>query len=206
MTTPPKLKILVLHGLVQTAETVAMNTLPLRETLEDIAELDYADGPENPGNSSRPWWDRGTNRWELTVRYWSEVLSKKQYDGIIGLSQGSAMAAVLVTMIRNPDKFPGFSAGLPQPLKFGIFCSGFISMYGDNGHVHFVDIPEDLPTLHTLDPNDTIVPPSSTQDLADRCKRRILLEHDEGHRIPVLGDYPQIMKDFILNSVSISEQ
>ena len=83
---------------------MAANTTRLREALDDIAVLDYAEGPENPGYLARPWWSQGTNRWELTVEYWSETLSKNRYDGIIGLSQGSAMAAVLITMVRSSEK------------------------------------------------------------------------------------------------------
>lgn len=68
-----KLKILVLHGQVQTASTVAHNTRPLREALSDIADVFYAEGPAVEGNEmgSRPWWvwqgDRGTDRWNDTV-------------------------------------------------------------------------------------------------------------------------------------------
>jgi predicted esterase len=81
------------------------------------------------GSSSRPWWIldsylehdmRAANRWDdvvrfpfrrpccggdhradrdIQVRWWSEELSKNQYDGIIGLSQGAAMAALLVSMV-----------------------------------------------------------------------------------------------------------
>ncbi len=33
------------------------------------------------------------------VEYFSALLSAKQYDGIIGLSQGAAMTALLVSMV-----------------------------------------------------------------------------------------------------------
>jgi len=35
------------------------------------------------------------------VQWWSEELSKNQYDGIIGLSQGAAMTALLLSMVRG---------------------------------------------------------------------------------------------------------
>jgi hypothetical protein len=85
--------------LVQTAETVAYNTTRLREALQDVADFYYADGPENPGTSARPWWYRETDRFPLSVKYWSQLLSEKQFDGIVGLSQGSAMTAILITMV-----------------------------------------------------------------------------------------------------------
>ena len=33
------------------------------------------------------------------MRWWSEELSTNQYDGIIGLSQGAAMTALLISMV-----------------------------------------------------------------------------------------------------------
>ena len=39
------------------------------------------------------------------VKYWSEELSKNSYDGIIGLSQGSAMTALLLSMASVPHFF-----------------------------------------------------------------------------------------------------
>jgi hypothetical protein len=45
---------------------------------------------------------------DIQVIWWSEELSKNQYDGIIGLSQGAAMAALLVSMVSLylvPDLF-----------------------------------------------------------------------------------------------------
>ncbi|KAJ7595730.1 serine hydrolase FSH [Mycena floridula] len=176
-----KLNLLVLHGFVQTADQVARNTVPLREALDDVAVLHYLEGPANPESSSRPWWNTGSDRWELTLRYWSDELSRKQYDGIIGLSQGAAKAAVLITMLNQPDKFPGFVAELKQPIKFLILCSGFVSSYNYNGKQHFVEIPPELPTLHTLDMNDSIVPAADSLRLFKACKTSIHLKHDLGH-------------------------
>jgi hypothetical protein len=56
--------------------------------------------------------------------YWSKYLSEYQFDGIIGLSQGAAMCAVLIAMIQHPERLNDFKFGLKQPIKFGIMCSG----------------------------------------------------------------------------------
>lgn len=101
----------VLHGYVQSAATVAHNTRELRDALEGIAALHYVDGPVMAGaapSSSRPWWfwgerlefdtSRGDARWNDVIKWWSAELSTRQYDGIIGLSQGSAMASLLLSM------------------------------------------------------------------------------------------------------------
>ncbi|KAF7324396.1 FSH1 domain-containing protein [Mycena sanguinolenta] len=68
------LNILVIHGYVQSAATVAHNTRKLRDVLDGVAVLHYVDGPPMPPNSSfspasRPWWILGQSpasdpRWQ----------------------------------------------------------------------------------------------------------------------------------------------
>jgi len=80
------------------------------------------------------------------VNWWSNELSKNQYDGIIGLSQGAAMGALLISMVNtnflsiklflgyvadgnyiqlnHPERVPGFHPKKTQPIKFAILCSG----------------------------------------------------------------------------------
>jgi Serine hydrolase (FSH1) len=72
-------RLIVIHGYVQTAATVARNTRALKDKLSDIANLHYVDGPpmRNTGHSSsRPWWIldsylehdmRACDRWDDTV-------------------------------------------------------------------------------------------------------------------------------------------
>ena len=86
------------------------------------------------------------------MKWWSDELSKNEYDGVIGLSQGSAMTALLLSMVsttspfliycpgsknihknsdaiyygqlNHPEKVPGFQPQKTQPIKFAILCSG----------------------------------------------------------------------------------
>lgn len=45
------------------------------------------------------------------VRWWADELSKNQYDGIIGLSQGAAMTALLISMVRTSSCFVFLDGG-----------------------------------------------------------------------------------------------
>jgi len=200
------LNILVIHGYVQSADTVSRNTIALKNELQGIANLHYVDGPPMYHSSSRPWWILGgnlehdlsvSNRWNDSVKWWSEELSRNQYDGIIGLSQGSAMTALLISMLNNPGKVAGFCPQKTQPIKFAILCSGFIS--NREPHRSIYKIPENLPTLHTVDMNDFIVPAQRTIDLQKLFKNSTLLVHHEGHSIPVRGEWPRTMKTFIVS-------
>ncbi|KAF8817179.1 hypothetical protein BYT27DRAFT_7247721 [Phlegmacium glaucopus] len=207
------LNILVIHGYVQSAATVAGNTRPLKDKLSDLATLHYVDGPPMRGNSSspsRPWWILGDNlehnlsassRWDDTVKWWSEELSKNQYDGVIGLSQGSAMTALLLSMLNHPEKAPGFHAQKTQPIKFAILCSGFVSNREPHGQI-YGGLPENIPTLHTVDDNDFVVPAQRTIELQKLFKNSQLVRHNEGHSIPVRGDWPNTLRQFIIQAIS----
>ncbi|KAJ6590557.1 serine hydrolase FSH [Mycena vulgaris] len=203
------LNILVLHGYVQTAATVAHNTQKLRAALDGVAILHYVEGPPMPASSfssSRPWWflgqslefdaSRGT-RWDDVVKWWSAELSARQYDGVIGLSQGSAMAALLLSMLHHPGRIPGFKPAKKQDFKFGIFCSGFVSHTSPHAEIYAMP---DLPTLHTVDEHDTIVSAARTIELQQMCNNSIVYRHNERHSIPVEGDFPTLFRDFILDS------
>ncbi|KAJ7145370.1 serine hydrolase FSH [Mycena crocata] len=204
------LNILVLHGYVQTAATVAHHTQRLRDALDGVATLHYVEGPPMPASSyssSRPWWflgqnlefdaSRGNTRWADVVKWWSDELSVQQYDGIIGLSQGSAMAWLLLSMLNHPERVPDFRPTIEQNLKFGIFCSGFISHRSP--HAKIYGLP-DIPTLHTLDDDDIVVRADRTIELQQACSTSVVFRHNEGHSIPVGGNFPILFRDFILDS------
>ncbi|KAJ7787168.1 hypothetical protein B0H14DRAFT_2629705 [Mycena olivaceomarginata] len=93
--------------------------------------------PPLAGSISRPWWllgqtlEVGDSRWENVVTWWSTELSERQYDGIIGLLQGSdggtsASDGMLLDLVNHPECVPGFNPAKKQDFKFGIFCSGYI--------------------------------------------------------------------------------
>ncbi|KAJ7484716.1 serine hydrolase FSH [Mycena latifolia] len=203
------LNILVLHGYVQTAGLVAHNTQKLRAALDGVATLHYVEGPPMPASSpssSRPWWFLGQGlevdasrgaRWDDVVQWWSAELSSRQYDGVIGLSQGSAMAALLLSMLNHPERVPGFTPAKKQEFKFGIFCSGFVSH--TSPHAEIYGIP-DIPTLHTLDDRDTVVRAARTVELQQLCTSSVVFRHSEGHSIPVGEDFPTLFRDFILEA------
>jgi len=141
-------------------------------------------------------------RWNDSVNWWSNELSTNQYDGIIALSQGSAMTGLLLSMLNKPENAPGFAAKKTQPIKFAIMCSGFVSHRPPHKQIYAV--PADLPTMHTIDMNDPVVPPARTIELQKLFNNTQLIQHSEGHAIPVLGDWPNRMKQFIAQACNVT--
>jgi len=108
------------------------------------------------------------------------------------------MTGLLVSMLNHPERVPGFHPQKTQPIKFAILCSGFISNY--EPHAAMYGVPEDLPTMHTIDMRDFIISAQKSIDLQKMCKNSKLLRHNEGHSIPVDGDWPNTMREFIVKA------
>lgn len=51
-----------------------------------------------------------------------------------------------------------------------------------------------------VDLDDTLVSGYRTIELSKMCKRALVMEHHEGHCIPMRGDWPKVMRDFILSA------
>ncbi|KAJ7839600.1 hypothetical protein B0H14DRAFT_3697776 [Mycena olivaceomarginata] len=188
-----KLNILVLHGYCRSAATTAQKTRKLRDALDGVAVLHYVDGPSMPPYPSRPWWimdqafeydSFGSSRWDDVVR---------QRDGGTFVVDG-----FINSQINHPERVPAFSPTKKQDFKFAIFCSGFVSH--TSPHTEIYGIP-DIPILHTIDDGDTFLPAARNHELHGKCgSNSVLYRHNEGHEIPVGGNFPKLFRDFILDA------
>jgi len=147
---------------------------------------------------------------------------KKHIDGVIGFSQGGAMAAMLASALEftlgethralpKTDKSAAAawaealrSANNDVPLKFAVSYSGF---YG---------VPEDLnwlyepkiktPTLHFLGSLDTVVDESRSQGLIDRCEDPVVVVHPGGHYVPINKEWVMPLVGFIQNCCLVDQK
>ena len=100
------------------------------------------------------------------------VESSGGYDGIMGFSQGGAVAMLIVGM-QNRGEFPGM-------FKFAVFVSpGFVPS------ISILDfVPRSLPVAFFLGKRDMFLPVGLSQV---RCFRNAMVVlHDSGHRFPRL--------------------
>lgn len=131
-----------------------------------------------------------TEGFEKSIEYLKTVFSQMgPFDGILGFSQGAAMAA-LVSAHR--EEFKG-----NIDFRFVILCSGFsvnMSKYG-KGSIN-------CPSLHIFgykEGEDRQIGCQASRQLASLFENgcSVIIEHDSGHIIPTRSPYIGEVKDFL---------
>ncbi|EIN08973.1 hypothetical protein PUNSTDRAFT_134146 [Punctularia strigosozonata HHB-11173 SS5] len=125
------------------------------------------------------------------------------FDGLLGFSQGSAMAAMVAGWLEEPEMQPHFKNVDHPPFQFVILISGFI-------------IPSPLfplpakikaPSLHVIGYNDTMVKPEWPKDLArrfDSAGARVEM-HEGGHFIPRRAAWTQFFAEWLASAATLCD-
>jgi uncharacterized protein (DUF924 family)/Ran GTPase-activating protein (RanGAP) involved in mRNA processing and transport len=140
---PPRLRILVLHGRPQSAQSFKKLTKGAFAALRQTAELVFADAPHAGGAGGRAWWDAVTDS-EGGMRYvglgaslahlQDFVASAGPFDGVLGFSQGACLAAILAAL--PPEQRGGLN------FRFFILISGFYCRDAERISLHLEGCPE----------------------------------------------------------------
>lgn len=152
----------------------------------------------------------------------AKVLSEEgPFDGVIGFSQGAAMAGMVAAMLEpgRKEAFAHFAAqdgqevGLPfpasfavpgfshPPLKFALCYSGFRAP-GARYRGFYEHPPIQTPVLHILGTMDAVVEDSRSRALIDACegdpeKDGSVVWHPGGHFLPSQRPYLDAAVQFI---------
>ncbi|KAL6622434.1 hypothetical protein ACP70R_032313 [Stipagrostis hirtigluma subsp. patula] len=146
-----------------------------------------ADAPFDPLQ-----YQQQTEGFEESYTFIENVISQMgNFDGVLGFSQGAAMAALLCRQQQKTYGSPKF--------RFGIFCSGYPAPVGD-----FDSKPVNLPSLHCFgnrEGHDRQIANRASIELAGLFKQDCcsVIEHDMGHIIPTRPPYIDQIKDFLAN-------
>ncbi|XP_072998133.1 rhodanese-like domain-containing protein 6 [Typha latifolia] len=131
-----------------------------------------------------------TAGFEKSYAYLETTISRMcHFDGILGFSQGAAMAALFC---KQQQKISGAA-----DFRFGIFCSGYSAISGD------VDAePIKIPSLHCFGSGqgqDRQIARAASIDLANLFDKdsSVIIEHDMGHIIPTRPPYIDQIKGFL---------
>ncbi|TVU49729.1 hypothetical protein EJB05_01058 [Eragrostis curvula] len=133
-----------------------------------------------------------TEGFEESYAYLENAISQMgSFEGILGFSQGAAMAALFCRQQQKTYGTPKF--------RFGVFCSGYPAPVGD-----FDREPIKLPSLHCFgngEGHDRQIANGASIELAgmfaqDCCS---IVEHDMGHIIPTRSPYIDQIKNFLSN-------
>jgi Serine hydrolase (FSH1) len=171
---PPRpLRLLCLHGYHGTAAILCRQLAPLAAALPPNVELVYAGAPAL-SEGGFGWWHDGFRGWERT-RDWAtgRLRAGSRFDGILGFSQGAALAGLLAAL-RDSDTSLRF--------EFAIMVSGFTSTMPR--HAGLFRHKLTVPSVHVTGRADVIVPRRDSLLLASRFTDPLVIEHPGGHVIP----------------------
>jgi pimeloyl-ACP methyl ester carboxylesterase len=177
---------LCLHGHHGSAAIVRRQIAPLAARLPADVEPVFVDAP-SLAVGDFGWWHPGFRGWERTRDWAIELLDERPFDGILGFSQGAALAGLLAG-VRDQQAAPNWFGSV-------IMVGGFASALPQ--HQHLFRRKLDLPSIHVVGRRDTIVPRSESLLLAERFANPVILEHDGGHVIPDDPAITAAIGDFI---------
>jgi pimeloyl-ACP methyl ester carboxylesterase len=164
----------------------------LADALSSRAELVFADAPSLAANDFG-WWhaveaerdpasdDPGVDGPHRHSKGWARTRDaivatfarEGPFDGVIGFSQGAALAALLVGLRGDSIAF-----------DFAILVGGFSSNDPELAKLYDRRERFALPSVHVMGRADGIVPIGVSRDLARRFSNATIIEHDGGHVIP----------------------
>ncbi|KAK9476197.1 serine hydrolase FSH [Lipomyces japonicus] len=217
-------KVLLLHGFTQSGDLFSKKTGALRKGLLKLgftsayptapiklAVPDSSDPFERAslqgagiGEDSFAWWtkDDVVNDYvgmDDSFTFLTEYIAKEgPFDGVIGFSQGAALAGVLTTQIRTLlPSHPEF--------KFAVLYSGYASPLPQ--HQKYYDPLISTPSLHVIGSLDTIVAEPRSLQLYDAAEpsTRELYRHPGGHFVPSQKEQLNAVLGWIQNAVERAE-
>ncbi|KAM7197941.1 serine hydrolase domain containing protein [Naviculisporaceae sp. PSN 640] len=133
-------------------------------------------------------------------------------DGVIGFSQGGAMAALLASAMESGRNVPTEhqewvtkvrEANKGQPLKFAVSYSGFFATPEDLGWLYEPKVR--TPTLHFLGSLDVVVEENRVRGLIERCEDPHVVVHPGGHYVPISKEWVMPLVGFVRNCLEKKE-
>ncbi|TRM64809.1 serine hydrolase FSH [Schizophyllum amplum] len=221
--------ILVLHGYAQNGLIFSKRIAALRKQCKGI-EFVFVDGPvvldpvdpfaptQNHGGKREPPLEdamqdlRGwTEPWKVdgidaSLAMLRDVVKGRKFDGILGFSQGAAVAALLAAILEKPDAYPDILVdGKPPhpPFDFCLAACGyrlqdprFDAVYRDG---------YSTPTLHLIGRADKLVGSDLTQSLVDVSLDKRVEYHDGGHFVPSKTPWRKFLQAYLSDHKTTAE-
>lgn len=216
-------RILMLHGFTQSGDFFSSKTRKLREriteSLQEELGLYYPDGIEFlypdglhhlcaadiPEHGAEAAGEDGLYGWfnineqpfrgleESLVWLADYIRSVGPIDGVIGFSQGGALAMMLAALCEGESNAARLEALAQQPLsirieppqaafKFAVSFSGFRG--ATNHYDGFYNPTITTPALCVVADLDTMVPAELGVKLIDSCQNAEVIHHRGGHFVP----------------------
>ncbi|RVX70158.1 hypothetical protein B0A52_05491 [Exophiala mesophila] len=245
------LRILMLHGYTQSGQlfhaktrvlekhllkffpgvSLSYPTAPIRLRPSDVPGFDASTSEESDIIEAYGWWRRSDTSnppeyvgLDVGLESVAKILeSEGPFDGVIGFSQGAALAAMVTSLLEGPSRKEAFSSARTKsplaisyppsfeslnhpPLKFCAAYCGFIAP-GER-YLGFYENPHiQTPVCHFIGSLDSVVDDSRTQALVDATGgigKTQVVTHPGGHFVPNGKQYLDTIAAFIKQTTVIS--
>ncbi|XP_074869433.1 esterase OVCA2 isoform X1 [Carettochelys insculpta] len=207
---PPLLRLLCLHGYRQNQRSFHERTGALRKALRGRAELVSVNAPHRVrapaehGGAAEPraWWfsrpeEETFEALEEAARCQGleqalETVARAcaelgPFDGLLGFSQGAALAAIVCALQQRGDaRFP---------FRFAVLIAGFKSRAAPHGR--YFREPIAAPSLHVLGESDRVIPAALSRELAAHFREPAVLSHPGGHFVPAAASQRAAYLEFL---------
>lgn len=206
-----KMRILCLHGKMQSAKSFSNKIAGARRKLERVYDLHFLNGPivlgnkpsddtSGVGESLYAWWNRDASTGQHTqVReafdYIQEQTADQNYDAILGFSQGGTLATALVLSGIMPGVRAVVTSGAPhvnEVFQVASELSATNVVAGSNNEVTLSNMNSNsvfcegkaIPKFHFAGERDELVTMDSTRALSENGGNGLLEVHEQGHLFP----------------------
>ncbi|KZT69633.1 FSH1-domain-containing protein [Daedalea quercina L-15889] len=183
-------------------DMAALTSQSPESSLDNLGAAEAATETD-PALAPRGWWRVNaertlTNGLEDSLATLRDVLAKDRYDGVLGFSQGAAMAAILAALLEKPGVHPPFLInGEPPhpPLEFCVAVAGFRP---SSPLCDAILLPSfSTRTLHILGRTDVIVVEERSKTLLDISANKRIEWHDGGHFVPSKAPWRNFMRSYL---------
>jgi len=174
-------------------------------SLDALGAHEASTASEDPALKPRGWWRSDVTRMrtdglEESLAFLRDILRTQRFEGVLGFSQGAALAALVAALLERPQTYPPFLVdGEPPhpPFKFCVAVSGF-KVPGPLSAAIFSD-GYATPTLHVLGRNDILVVEERSRTLINVSIGKRVVEHDGGHFVPSRASWRTFLKAYMLD-------
>lgn len=154
---------------------------------------------EDPATPTRPSLSKSYAGVEQSVEMLEAQLASERYDGVIGFSQGAAMAALLLARAAaRRQQQPEADAAFGGP-HFGVLVSGFVPRDARWAAELSAGGAVALPSMHIYGEGDTLVPTERARAFVEAFDGSMRAEHPHagGHGIPTGAEFRQDLRAFL---------
>ncbi|KAJ2353305.1 Ovarian cancer-associated protein 2 [Coemansia erecta] len=224
-----KPRILCLHGFGESAELFKIRSRNFRAVVGDNADLVYVDGPIDIGSLHMTtgdlvdpeiaseftnlgwWWMRRGRSFEArgigkSLDLLGRVLAEQgPFDGILGFSQGAAMAIIICALLAGRANDGPLSLGnIDHPqIKFLVLAGAFQLEVPEYNYLY--EQPFAVPSLHIIGTYDTVVEPERSQLVQSYFNSPDIFEFVGGHFIPQSPKCARVMRAFLAQFIPALE-